>query len=208
MNVIPSRWPCPCCGREVPVRRQAGLSKALQAFQAVAEGGASGHAPALGADAVRNGSWACDGCLRADRAVPADAACQKFCCCPPRLAYFDRGLRCSVCGKDFVFSATDQKAWYEKYGIWTFVEPRNCLPCRRRVRARKRAAGRIGEVLRSLDPKSSRQLAEVAALYLQAGHLKKASEFFRRARNRAATPEEIEALTKSILESESGAGAS
>jgi hypothetical protein len=181
------------------MNRQSGLQKTLRAFKKLTAGDAA-HSPPLGDEVVRHGTWACDACLQGNRAVAANPARQKFCCCLPRLAYIDRELTCSACRKDFVFRARDQQAWYEVYGIWTFVEPRNCLTCRRKIRSRKSADGRIGDALRSLDPKSSPQLAGVATLYVQAGHFKKAAEFFRRARNRAKSPEDLDALTKRLAE--------
>ena len=54
--------------------------------------------------------------------------------------YIDRPFRCKDCGKAEVWTATQQKWWYEsaKGDVWTVAI--RCRPCRRRERERVAAA--------------------------------------------------------------------
>lgn len=56
--------------------------------------------------------------------------------------YVDRPFVCKDCGKSEVWTATQQKWWYEtaKGDVWTVAVRR---PCRRRERERKAQARRI-----------------------------------------------------------------
>lgn len=56
--------------------------------------------------------------------------------------YVDRGFTCRDCGKEEVWTASQQKWWYEtaKGDVWTAAV--RCPTCRRRERERKAAARR------------------------------------------------------------------
>jgi hypothetical protein len=57
--------------------------------------------------------------------------------------YLDRPFTCKDCGKPEVWSATQQKWWYEsaKGGVWTVAT--RCRACRRRERERRNEARRV-----------------------------------------------------------------
>jgi hypothetical protein len=57
--------------------------------------------------------------------------------------YVDRPFRCKDCGRAEVWTASQQKWWYEiaKGDVWTMA--RRCRPCRRRERERKTEARRV-----------------------------------------------------------------
>ena len=57
--------------------------------------------------------------------------------------YVDRPFTCNDCGKAEVWTATQQKWWYEvaKGGVWTTA--RRCRPCRRLERERRQEARRV-----------------------------------------------------------------
>lgn len=57
--------------------------------------------------------------------------------------YLDRPFTCKDCGKPEVWSATQQKWWYEtaKGGVWTMAT--RCRACRRRERERRNEARRV-----------------------------------------------------------------
>jgi len=57
--------------------------------------------------------------------------------------YLDRPFVCKDCGKSEVWSAAQQKWWYEtaKGDVWTVAT--RCRPCRRRERERRAAARRV-----------------------------------------------------------------
>jgi hypothetical protein len=57
--------------------------------------------------------------------------------------YVDRPFNCKDCGRAEIWSATQQKWWYEsaKGDVWTVAV--RCRPCRRRERERRNAARRV-----------------------------------------------------------------
>ena len=59
--------------------------------------------------------------------------------------YLDRPFQCRDCGEQEIWTATQQKWWYEiaKGGVWT--DPRRCRPCRRRERERVAEQRRVSE---------------------------------------------------------------
>jgi len=60
-----------------------------------------------------------------------------------RGTYRDKRFTCKDCGKDEVWTATQQKWWYEiaKGNVWTTAT--RCRPCRRKDQARKAEARRV-----------------------------------------------------------------
>lgn len=57
--------------------------------------------------------------------------------------YLDKPFTCKDCGKQEVWTATQQKWWYEtaKGGVWTTAT--RCRACRRRERGRRDEARRV-----------------------------------------------------------------
>ena len=56
----------------------------------------------------------------------------------PYFAFIDAKLACDDCGQSFVFAAAEQRHWYETLKFWVQFRPKQCLPCRRIRRARRR----------------------------------------------------------------------
>ena len=69
----------------------------------------------------------------------------------PRHWYVDAEFDCESCGESFVFSASEQQAWYEEYRFYVDSIPRKCKNCRRAVRhiknLRREYDEQIGHVL-------------------------------------------------------------
>ena len=131
--------------------------------------------------------WACDRCLKAGRAVEADASKQLYCDFPPYLAYFDVRLRCHDCETTFVFDASEQKYWYETRGFWVQSRPKHCRSCRKARRHRRDINSRLQLAIEGLDANDPESLAGVASLLLEAGSEEKAVIYLRRAKNKART---------------------
>jgi Probable zinc-ribbon domain len=117
------------------------------------------------------------GSLRLDyhTAVRADADKQNRSICP-RHWYVDTIFLCARCDAEFLFSATEQRAWYEEYGFWVDSLPKHCLACRRELRglkaARKEYDATVAQVIREGDLTSKKRLAEVIdQLYELGGEL-------------------------------------
>lgn len=137
----------------------------------------------------------CRECVRQGRALPADPEEQDFPVMEgPYRAWFDQRRLCGYCGQEFVFTAQDQRFWYEERRIPLHVVPVGCPTCRRRVRQQKRANRLLAERLRQLDRDSVAGLQEVAELEVQVGSVSRALEFLRRALKRAADSEISTAL--------------
>ena len=65
----------------------------------------------------------------------ADTSKQNFSVCP-RHWYIDAVINCCDCLEDFIFSAAEQRYWYEDRNFYVDSFPRRCAPCRRLDRTR------------------------------------------------------------------------
>ena len=83
-------------------------------------------------------------------AVRGDPRRQLFCCDVPRYFYVDRSLRCRDCGAGFVFSAGEQRHWYETLGFRLDATAVRCLDCRRAWRRDRGAARALADASRAL----------------------------------------------------------
>jgi len=66
-------------------------------------------------------------------AIRADHVAQDF-TVAPRHWYIDARFRCDACRAEFVWSATEQKAWFETYRFFVDSHPRHCHSCRAKRR--------------------------------------------------------------------------
>ncbi|CAN5664018.1 hypothetical protein BH09VER1_BH09VER1_00940 [soil metagenome] len=57
--------------------------------------------------------------------------------------YLDQPFACRDCGKAEVWTASQQKWWYEIAKGGVFTQPSRCRPCRRRERERSAEARRV-----------------------------------------------------------------
>jgi hypothetical protein len=69
-------------------------------------------------------------------AVKADISKQNFSVCP-RHWYVDATYRCARCGNTFVFTADEQRFWYEERKFWIDSWAKRCKPCREAIRELK-----------------------------------------------------------------------
>jgi hypothetical protein len=79
-----------------------------------------------------------------------------FCTAPPAF-YVDRAFRCRDCGSDELWTAKQQKWWYEEAKGHIDSTAVRCKPCRRLEQARKADARRISEdgLRRKFEAKNS-----------------------------------------------------
>ena len=114
------------------------------------------------------------GSLRRDysSAVRADVEKQNCSICP-RYWYVDAVFPCRRCGDEFIFSAAEQRVWYEDYGFWVDAVPAHCLSCRRTLRelksARQEYDQTVTRVLDAGDIEAKRRLAAVIDLLYELG---------------------------------------
>ncbi len=74
--------------------------------------------------------------LNYSTAIRADISQQNFSVCP-RHWYIDAEFHCSRCGQSFVFTADEQKFWYETLKFWIGSIPKECDECRKELRKLK-----------------------------------------------------------------------
>jgi uncharacterized protein YbaR (Trm112 family) len=84
--------------------------------------------------------WACSPCLQAGWALEGRPAEQMFCDWEPYFAFIDAELWCKDCRRKFVFTAAEQRFWYETLKFWVQSRPKQCVECRRARRIRRREA--------------------------------------------------------------------
>ncbi len=83
-------------------------------------------------------------------AVRGDPRRQLFCCEVPRYFYVDADRTCRDCGARFVFSAREQKHWYETLGFRLDANAVRCLSCRRSFRRDRGIARALADASRAL----------------------------------------------------------
>jgi hypothetical protein len=57
--------------------------------------------------------------------------------------YLDMPFRCATCGSEEVWTATQQKWWYEVAKGFVYSTAKLCRPCRRKEQARRAEARRV-----------------------------------------------------------------
>jgi len=83
-------------------------------------------------------------------AVRGDPRRQLFCCDVPRYFYVDLAQSCRSCGSPFVFSAREQRHWYETLGFRLDASAVRCLPCRRAFRRDRGLSRALADASRAL----------------------------------------------------------
>jgi hypothetical protein len=80
-------------------------------------------------------------------AVVGDVSKQVYCafCHAPKYYYVDEKRTCAQCGVHFVFSATEQKHWYETLQFHFDSTAIRCVKCRRQKRYERGAQMRLAE---------------------------------------------------------------
>ena len=114
------------------------------------------------AAAKRRLLWACDSCLESGYAISAKPWLQILSMANPEFCYSDKSLKCSDCGKDFLFLATEQQYWYEVLQFGTYSSPKQCVQCRRKRRIFKKHFHDLQRALEIYDSSNVVDLAQVA----------------------------------------------
>jgi hypothetical protein len=135
-------------------------------------------------------------------AIRGDVSKQIFCsaCHTPKYFYMDEKKSCFQCGRPFVFSAVEQKYWYETLRFNFHSSAIRCKDCRRTKRSDRMIQKRLTEASRvsvefPRDPLAQIELAEATHAYHKRfgeGRLDRAIQACRTARRLA--PKLIESL--------------
>jgi len=83
-------------------------------------------------------------------AVRGDPRKQLFCCDVPRYFYVDLERTCRSCGAPFVFSAREQRHWYETLGFRLDSSAVRCPRCRRAFRRDRGLSRALTDASRAL----------------------------------------------------------
>ena len=75
-----------------------------------------------------------------------DVSKQNYTVCP-RHWYVNAGFICRECGKEFVFTAKEQRFWYEDMHFWIDSLPTRCPACRKEQRTRVNLRKRYDELI-------------------------------------------------------------
>ena len=106
--------------------------------------------------------------LHYESAERADITKQHYSVCP-RYWYVDATMRCAACDQTFLFSAAEQRRWYEDFRFYIQSLPRHCPACRqnrRQLKSLRQEYDRcIGSALETADPNlKSRTVAVIDEL--------------------------------------------
>ena len=143
--------------------------------------------------------WVCPDCERAGTALRARPERQVWETARwPSLSFADFAGVCGLCRESFVFSAVEQRSFYEEAAVPLEVVPNNCAPCREIVRCQKAAQARLGELL--VDPRRAEEFESIGEIYAGAQRFRKAVEALRRARNLLTDAEERRRLKARVDE--------
>lgn len=167
----PEKATCPCCGKE---RGREQLRKILG--RKYKTWGGTSVIEDIGwlSSWLRN--WACDVCLKEGKAAMGNPDVQRYCDYTPYFMYVDRPKQCRSCGKDFFFTRSEQKYWYETLQFWVQSEPKQCAPCRKAIRRGRRLQANLAELLAQPKPYSASQWRAIAEAHRAVGNVEKAAE--------------------------------
>lgn len=88
-------------------------------------------------------------------AVRAETGMQNYSVCP-REWYIDARFICHGCNATFIWSASEQKAWFEDYKFWVDSCPTLCIECRKEKRELKKLRQEYDRLV--LKAKSSKEI--------------------------------------------------
>lgn len=141
--------------------------------------------------------WAvCPECIAQGRAIVSDCSRQVW----GLGAYWDQQRHCQYCGRDYVFSAKEQKFWYEEQRFISHSAPIACTACRKELRSRVRANEELSALGRATKGCSWKSLEHRAELAYRAGSGRRALEYLRRAKNACLEPDLKDRLVQRIAE--------
>lgn len=84
-------------------------------------------------------------------AVRGDITRQVYCCDTPRYFYVDEARECIQCGQGFVFSAGEQKYWYESLQFNLGSVAVRCASCRKQRRSVVMVGRQVGAARRATE---------------------------------------------------------
>jgi hypothetical protein len=97
-------------------------------------------------------------------AIRANIAAQDYSVCP-RHWYIDARFRCGACHAEFVWSADEQKAWFETHRFYVDSQPTLCRGCRAKrrdaVQLRKEYDALVSVARSAGTPEQKQRIVEI-----------------------------------------------
>lgn len=118
-------------------------------------------------ETIRRGFWGlASGTIFPETVLVADPEKQNYSICPRRY-YVDVSRTCRRCRRPFIFSAREQRYWFETLRFWIDADCVHCSDCRRESRVIQRRLRRYSDVVARADPSDKELMFLVDdALYL------------------------------------------
>lgn len=142
----------------------------------------------------------CPRCIRLGAALVANVEKQDYGLGGPITAYWDQRRQCQYCEKDYLFTADEQRFWYEERKFFVESAPVACVECRRTLRNEARAGQILGKMGQASKDCSWEELEQRAELAYQSAAPQQAVEYLRRAKNRCTDSEQKTRLNREIDE--------
>ncbi|MES2516415.1 MAG: zinc-ribbon domain containing protein [Bacteroidota bacterium] len=171
---------CPLCKKQTPVEQTR-----LEQIKTWMQNHNGWYAEDLvqEARAGKFTDWACLSCESKASVIFPDYSKQNYGIGGPIMIYRDKTLNCETCQKDFTFSASEQKFWYEDLHFNYYAYPKSCACCRKNIREPRILNKKLGELLNSKD-EGPETLTAIGDIYTKLGITAKADIFYARAKNK------------------------
>lgn len=124
----------------------------------------------------RYNDWSCLNCEERGLTLYPDHSKQNFGLGGPILMYVTKTLVCRTCKSDYVFSASEQKFWYETLAFNYSSFPVNCQCCRKKIREKVVLNKKLSAYL-AVENKSVEVLENISGIYIRMGIEEKAKKF-------------------------------
>jgi hypothetical protein len=137
---------------------------------------------------IKNGysDWACDVCIASQKVLLGKEEQQNWTgFAYPYFVYRDQEKQCQQCHQQFVFSAQEQRFWYEELGFIVWSTPQQCPSCRKAIRRAKLPHKQLTDLVPNLNEEDFDALEQVIGLYGQIQKVDKAKYYLAKARKLA-----------------------
>jgi hypothetical protein len=142
---------------------------------------------------VKNGysDWVCDICIESKKALLGKDQLQNWTgFAYPYFIYRDQEKQCHQCHQSFIFTAQEQRFWYEELQFIVWSTPQQCPACRKAIRRAKLPHRQLTELVPNLNEEDFNELEQVINLYLQIQNVEKAKYYLSKARKLSLTRKE------------------
>ncbi len=127
--------------------------------------------------------WACKACVKSKKAIKADISKHTYIGSTEHYFYIDNPRKCTSCKKSYVFTASEQKFWYEIARLPTDATPDFCKACRTENVSKKNSQKALMKLLPQLNPEDPEIQENITDLVKAIGSAEKAVGFLKDAKS-------------------------